>query len=168
MIRITALTVALLLAGTGPAARAADTGALVTTQTLAPDVALKLARAAQQACRSKNLQVTVAVVERSGAPQVVLRDQLAGNFTYAIALRKARTAAGMRRATADLAQAMAQRPGLAALQGVDGILILGGGVPIEHNGAVIGAVGVSGAPSADEDHACAVSGIAAIADDVAL
>ena len=110
----------------------------------------------------------MAVVERSGAAQVVLRDQLAGNFTYEIALRKARTAAGMRRPTKDLAQLMVEHPALASLQGVDGILILGGGVPIEHNGAVIGAVGVSGAPSADADHECASSGIAAIADDLAL
>lgn len=161
--RIRALVAVSLLAA-GTAAHAGDT--LVTSEALSADSALKLARAAQQACRGKNLQVTVAVVDRAGAPQVVLRDQLAGNFTYEIALRKARTAAGMRRPTSELVQAMAQRPIIASLQGVDGILILGGGVPVEHAGKVIGAVGVSGAPSADDDHACAQAGISALVEDL--
>ena len=146
----------------------AEESALVTSQALSPELALKLARAAQQACRARDLQVSVAVVDRTGAPQVMLRDQLAGNFTYAIALRKARTAAGFRRATLDLAQTLAQRPAFGALQGVAGILLLAGGVPVEHDGTVIGAIGVSGAPAAEDDHACAIAGIAAIADDLAF
>ena len=42
------------------------------------------------------------------------------------------------------------------------ILILGGGLPIEIQGEVIGAIGVGGAPGAHLDEACALAGVQAI------
>ena len=39
---------------------------------------------------------------------------------------------------------------------------IGGGLPIEAGGAVLGAIGVSGAPGGDADEACAKAGIKAI------
>ena len=51
--------------------------ALVTYKTLAPDVALELARASLEACRARGYQVAVAVVDRFGQPQVMLRDRFA-------------------------------------------------------------------------------------------
>ena len=44
--------------------------------------------------------------------------------------------------------------------------MLGGGVPVEAAGALVGGVGVSGAPGGDIDHACAEVGIEAIIDDL--
>lgn len=157
---------ALLVAFSVSAAVAEEDGAVVSYQSLKPAAALALAEAAQHACRSRDFQVSVAVVDRGGIPQVTLRDELAGNFTPAIAQRKAITAAGFRRDTLGLARAVVARPELGALQQVEGALILGGGIPIEVNGAVIGAVGVSGAPTPADDHACAAAGIEAIAEDL--
>ncbi|HEX9702025.1 MAG TPA: heme-binding protein [Rhodospirillales bacterium] len=46
--------------------------------------------------------------------------------------------------------------------------MLGGGVPVEAQGSIIGAVGVSGAPGGDMDDACARAGIDAVAADLAF
>jgi uncharacterized protein GlcG (DUF336 family) len=42
---------------------------------------------------------------------------------------------------------------------VNGILVLDGAVPIRAGGALLGAVGVSGAPGGDRDQACAKAGV---------
>lgn len=55
--------------------------ALVTYKVLSPDTAFELAQASLQACRAKGFQVAVAVVDRFGRPQVMLRDQFAGPHT---------------------------------------------------------------------------------------
>ena len=139
---------------------------VTTTSTLKPDLALKLATATRAACRAKDFQVTVAVVDRSGLLQVLLRDQLAGNFTVRIAGLKAATAAGFRQATLGLNDQLTARSELRSLDGRADILMVGGGVPVEYNGQVVGAIGVSGAPTPDGDHDCAVAGIEALADEL--
>jgi uncharacterized protein GlcG (DUF336 family) len=45
---------------------------------------------------------------------------------------------------------------------------VGGGLLIEAGGSILGAIGVSGAPTGDADDACARAGIAAIKDDLEL
>ena len=47
--------------------------ALVTYRALSPEIALELARKALVACQEKGFQVAVAVVDRFGQPQVMLR-----------------------------------------------------------------------------------------------
>ena len=44
------------------------------------------------------------------------------------------------------------------------VMAVGGGQVIEAGGAVLGAIGVSGAPGGEADDACASAGIQAIAD----
>jgi len=44
----------------------------------------------------------------------------------------------------------------------DTILILGGGLPIEIGGEVVGGIGVGGAPGTHLDDACAQAGLASI------
>lgn len=156
------ITIALaLLAGPG----AAEDGPPVSTaHNLLPGVALDLAQAARTACHDKDFQVTVAVVDRGGVPLAALRDQLAGVFTWDIALAKARTAAGFRQPTLGLARALPDRPELAAIDRMDEVLMVGGGVPVSYEGAVVGAIGVSGAPTQEADHVCAEAAIEALAD----
>jgi len=48
------------------------------------------------------------------------------------------------------------------------VVAIGGGMPIRAKGALVGGIGVSGAPGPDADDACAQAGIAAIADDLEL
>ena len=76
--------------------------ALVTYKSLGPEVALDLARATLAACRERGFQVAVAVVDRFGVTQVVLRDRFAGAHTVPTATGKAWTAVSFRTNTTEL------------------------------------------------------------------
>ena len=137
---------------------------LVTYKLLSPELALDSARAALAECRKRGYQVAVAVVDRLGVTQVMLRDRFAGAHTPATAAGKAWTAASFRTDTSAL-MAISQ-PGMpqAGLRNLPGAVILGGGMIIEGAGSMVGAIGVSGAPGGDADDACAKAGIDAIRD----
>jgi uncharacterized protein GlcG (DUF336 family) len=145
------------------AAVAAD-DALVTYKSLSPEVALAAAQAAMKQCRDNGFQVAVAVVDRSGQPQVMLRDRFAGLPAADTATAKAYTALSFRKSTSELAGAIKagqMEPGLAQLPHV---AMLAGGLTIEAAGALLGGIGVSGAPGGDKDEACAKAGLDAIRD----
>ena len=156
---VSALAVALSLVAP---VRAQD--ALVTYKSLSPELALDLARAALGECRKRGYQAAVAVVDRFGVTQVMLRDRFAGAHTPATAAGKAWTAASFRTNTTDLF-ALTQ-PGMpqAAVRNLPGVVVLGGGLVIEAGGSLVGAVGVSGAPGGDADDACAKAGIDSVRD----
>lgn len=155
---IAGLAMAGLLAA-APAARAQD---FVSFRSMTPELALALAQGALKACRERGFQVAVAVTDRFGVAQVMLRDSLAGQHTPETALAKARTAVSFRAATEELS-AMTQAGQVnSAIRHLPGFVFLGGGVPVEAAGAMVGGVGVSGAPGGAEDDRCARAGIAAV------
>lgn len=137
---------------------------LVTYKSLSPELALNLARAALADCQRRGYQVAVAVVDRFGVTQVMLRDRFAGPHTPATASGKAWTAASFRTNTTEL-HAISQ-PGMmqAGMRNLPGAVIIGGGMIVELSGSLVGAIGVSGAPGGDADDACAKAGIEAIRD----
>src|SRR5262245_4849422 len=137
---------------------------VITYKSLSPELALELARAAFADCRVRGYQVAVAVVDRSGVAQVMLRDRFAGPHTPTTAAGKAWTAVSFRTNTTDLVAAT--QPGMpqAGVRALPGVVILGGGVVVEAGGSLVGAVGVSGGPGGDADDACAKAGIAAVQD----
>lgn len=138
--------------------------ALVTYKSLSPELALDLARAALGDCQKRGYQVAVAVVDRFGITQVMLRDRFAGAHTPATATGKAWTAASFRTGTTEL-NAISQ-PGMmqAGLRNLPGVVVIGGGLIVEAGGSLVGAIGVSGAPGGDADEACAKAGIGAVRD----
>ena len=142
--------------------------AIFLTKSLTAETALVAARAAMELCRKQGYQVAVAVVDRSGLAQVLLRDRFAGAHTVDVALNKAWTAASFRTATAALA--IDTQPGrpMSGLRNLPRFLAAGGGLPIEGGGTTFGAIGVSGAPGGDADDVCAKAGIAAIQDALEL
>jgi uncharacterized protein GlcG (DUF336 family) len=156
---VPALAVAILLA---LPARAQD--ALVTYKSLSPEIALDLARAALADCQKRGYQAAVAVVDRFGVPQVMLRDRFAGAHTPATATGKAWSAVTFRTNTTEMVAAT--QPGMpqAAVRNLPGAVILGGGIMIEAGGTMVGGVGVSGGPGGDADDACAKAGIEAVRD----
>jgi uncharacterized protein GlcG (DUF336 family) len=159
------LVLALLLVFVLPAA-AAD--ATFTLRVLTPESALKAAQAALARCRAAGFQVSVAVVDRMGVEQVMLRDRFAGPHTPGTARGKAYTAVSFRTSTTELAEAtQAGRPA-SGIRELPGVVAVGGGLLIEAGGALMGAIGVSGAPGGREDDACAAAGVAAIRDDLEL
>ena len=147
-----------------PAAQAQE--GTFSVRQLTPDAALVAARAALESCRRSGYQVAVAVVDRGGVAQVMLRDRFAGAHTPRTAVDKAWTSASFRITTAALAQeTQAGRP-MSGIRALPRVVAAGGGVPIEGGGALLGAIGVSGAPGGDADEACARAGIKAIADQI--
>lgn len=133
---------------------------------LTPDTALVAARAALESCRKSGYQVGVAVADRAGVTQVMLRDRFAGAHTVEVAINKAWTSASFRISTLALAaETQAGRP-MSGLRATPRVAAFGGGLPIEAGGSVVGAIGVSGAPSGEADEACARAGIMAIADSI--
>lgn len=138
------------------------------TRTMTPETALSAARAALAECRKQGYQVAVAVVDRAGLTQVLLRDRFAGAHTVDVATNKAWTAASFRTATADLARETQPGQAMSGLRSLPRFMAAGGGQLIEGGGTLLGAIGVSGAPGGDADDGCAKAGIKAIADDIAF
>jgi len=126
------------------------------------ETALRAAQAALESCRKAGFQVAVAVVDRSGLPQVVLRDRYAGAHTTDMAVDKAWTAVSFRTSTAALADATQSGKPLAGIRARPRVAAVAGGLVIEGAGAMLGGIGVSGAPGGERDEACAHAGIAAI------
>ncbi|MGB3289691.1 MAG: heme-binding protein [Burkholderiaceae bacterium] len=156
-----ALGLACLTWGSVQAAEATYNSATITTET-----ALAAAQAALASCRTGGYQVAVSVTDRSGVPIVVLRDRYAGAHTPGTATRKAYTSASFRMSSADLAEATQAGKASSGIRHLDQILALGGGLPIEAAGSLVGAIGISGAPGGDADEACAKAGIDAIQADL--
>ncbi len=153
---------AALIAGLAGAARAEET--FVTFRVLSPDLALELARNVQTECRARGYQVAVAVVDRFGVLQVLLRDQFAGAHTPAMATSKAWTAASFRLNTTEFARVtQAGRPE-SGLRQLPNVIAAGGGVVVEAQGSTVGAIGVSGGPSGEADEACALAGLEKLRD----
>jgi uncharacterized protein GlcG (DUF336 family) len=135
---------------------------LVEFKSLAPDVALEMAQAALASCRSGGYQVTVAVVDRMGVVQVILRDRFAGAHTPDSAARKAATAVSFRTDTLTLAENTGPDSPHSGARQIEGVLMLGGGIPVMASGSIVAGIGVAGAPISANDHACAQAGIDAV------
>jgi uncharacterized protein GlcG (DUF336 family) len=135
---------------------------------LTPETALKAAQAALARCRAHGYQVSVAVTDRMGVVQVLLRDRFAGPHTVDMATSKAYTAVSFRTNTTELADATQAGKPQSGIRHRPGVAAVGGGLMIEAGGSLLGAIGVSGAPGGREDDACAAAGIAAIREELEL
>jgi len=108
--------------------------------------------------RALGFEVAIAVVDAAG--HLIACERMDGALwvTPEIARAKANAAAGFRASTADLEERFTKRMLFA-----DNVATLGdyafvfgrGGVPVVEGGRVVGAVGVSGAVPADNDHTIA-------------
>jgi uncharacterized protein GlcG (DUF336 family) len=137
-----------------------------TQKLLTPETALKAAQAALKKCRDSGYQATIAVVDRMGVAQVLLRDRFAGPHTTDMATAKAWTAVSFRTSTAELAEATQPGRPQSGIRNRPGVAAVAGGLMIEAGGSLLGAIGVSGAPGGREDELCAEAGIAAIREDI--
>ncbi len=123
----------------------------------------KAIQAALEACMKDGYRVSISVVDRAGILRAMGRADGAGPHTVDSSRKKAYTAASVRRPTTELADLTTKVPTLQALRDMnDNILMLGGGLPIEIGGDVVGGIGVGGAPGAHLDDACAQQGLDAI------
>lgn len=142
----------------------AQQAATHTVRVLTPDTALKAVLAALAHCRQAGHQVAVAVVDRAGVLQVLVRDRFAGAHTVEVATRKAWTAASFRIPTSELATESRAGQSMSGIRSASQVMAIGGGLPIEGAGSTYGGIGVSGAPGGDADDACAMAGLKAITE----
>jgi uncharacterized protein GlcG (DUF336 family) len=147
-------------------AQAAD--ASYSIKLMTPETALKAALATLKKCRDNGYQVGVAIVDRTGQTQVVLRDRFAGMHTPSAAVDKAWTAVSFKSNTTEFAQATQAGKPSSGIRQIPRVLAIGGGLMIEAGGTLYGGIGVSGAPTGELDDMCAKAGIAAITEDLEM
>jgi uncharacterized protein GlcG (DUF336 family) len=161
--RLCAAALLITAAFTGPAHAQSAT---YTVRQLTPETAAKATRAALEDCRKRGFQVAVAVVDRSGVAQALMRDRFAGPHTVQTAISKGYTAVSFRTDTLEFAKMTQAGAGSSGIRAVPNVVAVGGGVMIQAGGAMVGAIGVSGAPTGENDDVCAKAGIAAIKDEL--
>jgi glc operon protein GlcG len=123
------------------------------------------AEAIADAAAERGVAPVVSAVDAGGELMYLVRPDAAQVASVQVTTDKARTAAIYRRPSKDFEdQASGGRPSALHLARA---VPLQGGMPITAAGEVIGAVGVSGASSADEDQELAVIGVRAIEDAIA-
>src|ERR1700731_3971625 len=165
MIRSYALAAAAALLGfTGVDARAPDPLPTESHKVLTAALALEAAEAAVAACKAQGYNVTVTIVDRTGATKLILVGDGARPLTLEVTRRKAYTSAMQRVSTGDFTKRVST-PGAFNPGQFDSQLATGqGGVPIKIGEDTIGAIAVGGAPGGDKDEACAIAGIDKIKD----
>ncbi len=126
--------------------------------TLTADDAQKMIVACKAEAAKNNWKVAIAITDDAGYLWLLERVEGAGRVSSVVALGKARTAAMMGRPTKFAEDRAKERPGF--LNFPD-ILPIQGGVPIIVQGECVGAIGVSGVQS-HEDEQVASAGIAAL------
>lgn len=144
----------LVLAAAALPAQATD---MVPVRQIGLELARDIAMGAVEACRKDGYNVSAVVLDRAGNVQAALRDTLAARHTLEIAERKAGMtimsgigSGEFRAARGDI------RP---ELNHMAGLIVMDGALPIRAAGALIGAVGISGAPGGDKDAACAAAAL---------
>ena len=128
---------------------------------LSYDDAKRVADSAAAIARERGVNPVVAVVDAGGELVYLQRPDRAQVASVGVATDKARTAAIYRRPSKDFEeQATGGRPSALDLARA---VPLQGGIPLSAGNEVAGAIGVSGASSADEDQELALAGAAAFA-----
>ncbi len=157
--------VAIVFVNTALSHAAEEAPVTIPIQRLSLDMAAKAAMATIQACRQKGMNITVALVDRGGRQQVVLRDTLAMPLTIDVAQQKAYAAMNFNTPTSLLENRFTSpfSPGK-----IEGIILSAGGLPIAAGGTIIGGIGVSGAPSGKTDEECASAGLEAITTELEM
>ena len=115
--------------------------------------------AAETEARKHNLNVTMSVVDDGGYLLHLARMDDTGLASVEVSIAKARAAVMFKRPTKFWEDAYAS--GKTHLANLPGVLPIEGGMPLTAGGKIIGAVGVSGASSA-QDGQVAAAGAAAL------
>jgi glc operon protein GlcG len=127
-----------------------------TVPALSAADARRVAERVASECARRGVSPVCAVVDAGGDLMCIWRPDRAQVASVGVATDKARTAAIYRRPSKDFEDQASG--GRASALHLARAVPLQGGIPIVHEDQVIGAVGVSGASSADEDQELAVLG----------
>ena len=132
-------------------------------QSVSADLARRMIAAAEEKARDLGVAMNIAVVDESGVLKAFSRMDGAALLSVQIAQDKAYTAVGFGMPTHGWFDFIKDDPPLAAgaPSGIDRLVIFGGGYPITVNGAVVGAIGVSGGHYS-QDQEVAEAGLAVL------
>ncbi|MBS0195397.1 MAG: heme-binding protein [Planctomycetes bacterium] len=148
----------------GPAAARthADTATIGVKHTLTLEGANRAIAAAAALAAQRGAGGAIAVVDDGG--NLIALQRLDGTFAAGsnVSIGKARTAALFKKPTKAFEDAI--HDGRVALAAVHDMTPLQGGVPIIHEGQVVGGIGVSGAHSQAEDEEIASAGATAVSE----
>jgi uncharacterized protein GlcG (DUF336 family) len=135
---------------------------VATRHSLTMEGAKKVADAAVAFAKNNGANPSVAIVDEGGHLLYFARmdDSFAAGANVSIG--KARTAATFKKPTKDFEDII--NKGRFTMTALPDFTPLQGGVPIIHDGQVIGAIGVSGAKSAAQDEEVAKAGAAAVSE----
>jgi glc operon protein GlcG len=131
---------------------------MLTKSCLSADEAQKMVAACKAEAEKNQWRVSIAVVDEAGLLMHLERMDGAVPQSPDVAIRKARTSALTRTSTKILEDVAKERP--ATLTFPDRLPVQGG-VPLMYQGACVGAIGVSGAKS-PEDEVVALAGAAVL------
>lgn len=126
---------------------------IVSTATISLEAAQALLAEARQACADRGFAATIAITDAGGHLRAFERSDSVPFLTVDVAIDKAWTAASFGMATHQWNQYMAE-PAVAPLANHPRLMPVGGGMPIFHEGRLIGGIGISGGTSV-QDHEAA-------------
>jgi glc operon protein GlcG len=149
-----------MLLSLAPIVRAELSTEIAVRKVLTLEGAKKAAAAAATEAKKNNAGGVIAVVDDGG--NLIYLERLDNTFPAGamVSYGKARTSAIFRKPTKVFEDAI--RNGRTAFLGAPDMTPLQGGVPIVVEGQIIGAIGVSGANSAQQDEELAMAGAAAL------
>jgi glc operon protein GlcG len=128
--------------------------------------ARKAADAAAAFAKANGANPSIAVVDEGGHLLYFIRPEESFAAGANVPIGKAHTAAIFKKPTRDFEETI--NKGRFTMTALPDFTPLQGGVPIVHEGQVIGAIGVSGAKSAQQDDEVAKAGAAAVSTSKAL
>ena len=126
---------------------------------LTADDCHKMMAACKAEAQKNKWAVTIAIVDDSGAALLLERLDGAGAISALVAMGKAQTSAVTKRPSKFFEDRIKERPGFVTFP-TPGVMFQGG-LPLIHQGECVGAIGVSGVQS-HEDEAVAQAGVTAL------
>ncbi|MEO6684326.1 MAG: heme-binding protein [Dyadobacter sp.] len=146
-------------------AQAVNPGKGVSTQTsyltpsyqLTLDAAVALAKQARTCASHLGRSVTISILDASGQVILVSRQENVGPHNTEAARRKAFTSVSTKTPTLLLSRNARSNPDTENLANLPELLLLGGGYPLWFEGKLVGAIGVAGGGSPENDDLIAKS-----------
>jgi len=156
-----ALVLAALIGGCGIFGGAELAGAeTLVTHRIPAALALEAVGEAVAACAKQGYAETAVLVDADGVRQAVLRGDGTGVHSLDSAFSKAYTSATLKANTRVVIERTKEDPLMVpSIAKLPNMILNGGGVVIELNDEVIGAIGAAGAPGGELDEACAKAGL---------
>lgn len=129
------------------------TSPIIGTATISLEAAQELLAEARRACAERGFAATIAITDAGGHLRAFERADTAAFLTVDVAIDKAWTAVSFGLSTQQWNQYMAE-PAVAPLAHHPRVTPVGGGMPIFHEGQLVGGLGISGGTSV-QDHEAA-------------